>query len=30
LRQGLADVRAFLDGFWDDKLERSKRAVESG
>jgi DNA-binding transcriptional ArsR family regulator len=28
--EGLADVRAFLDGFWDDKLERLKREVERG
>jgi DNA-binding transcriptional ArsR family regulator len=26
--EGLADVRAFLDEFWDDKLERLKREVE--
>ena len=26
--EGLADVRRFLDGFWDDKLERLKREVE--
>ena len=28
--EGLADVRAFLDEFWDDKLERLKREVERG
>jgi len=28
--EGLADVRAFLDGFWDDKLERLKREAEHG
>jgi DNA-binding transcriptional ArsR family regulator len=28
--QGLDDVRAFLDEFWDDKLERLKREVERG
>ena len=28
--EGLAEVRAFLDGFWDDKLERLKREVERG
>jgi DNA-binding transcriptional ArsR family regulator len=26
--EGLDDVRAFLDEFWDDKLERLKREVE--
>jgi DNA-binding transcriptional ArsR family regulator len=29
-REGLDDVRAFLDEFWDDKLERLKREVERG
>ena len=28
--EGLAEVRAFLDGFWDDKLQALKREVESG
>ncbi|MDX6450326.1 MAG: hypothetical protein QOH16_375 [Gaiellaceae bacterium] len=28
--EGLHDVRAFLDEFWDDKLERLKREVERG
>ena len=28
--EGLADVRAFLDEFWDDKLKRLKREVERG
>jgi len=28
--EGLADVRAYLDGFWDDKLKRLKREVEGG
>ena len=28
--EGLADVRAFLEGFWDEKLERLKREVEGG
>jgi DNA-binding transcriptional ArsR family regulator len=28
--EGLADVRAFLDGFWDSRLERLKREVERG
>ena len=28
--EGLADVREFLEGFWDDKLERLKREVEGG
>lgn len=28
--EGLADVRAFLDGFWDDKLQSLKREVERG
>lgn len=28
--EGLVDVRAFLDEFWDDKLERLKREVERG
>jgi DNA-binding transcriptional ArsR family regulator len=28
--EGLEDVRAFLDEFWDDKLERLKREVERG
>jgi len=28
--EGLDDVRAFLDGFWDDRLERLKREVERG
>jgi len=26
--EGLADVRAFLDEFWDDKLEALKQEVE--
>jgi DNA-binding transcriptional ArsR family regulator len=28
--EGLADVRAFLDGFWETRLERLKREVEDG
>jgi DNA-binding transcriptional ArsR family regulator len=28
--EGLADVRAFLDGFWETRLERLKREVEGG
>jgi DNA-binding transcriptional ArsR family regulator len=28
--EGLDEVRAFLDEFWDVKLERLKRAVERG
>jgi DNA-binding transcriptional ArsR family regulator len=28
--EGLDDVRAFLDEFWDVKLERLKREVERG
>ena len=28
--EGLDDVRAFLDEFWDNKLERLKREVERG
>jgi DNA-binding transcriptional ArsR family regulator len=28
--EGLADVRAFLDEFWDDKLQTLKREVERG
>ena len=28
--EGLADVRAFLEGFWNEKLERLKREVEGG
>ena len=28
--EGLADVRAFLDGFWDARLEQLKREVERG
>jgi DNA-binding transcriptional ArsR family regulator len=28
--EGLDDVRAFLDEFWDEKLERLKREVERG
>jgi DNA-binding transcriptional ArsR family regulator len=28
--EGLEDVRAFLDEFWDDKLENLKREVERG
>jgi DNA-binding transcriptional ArsR family regulator len=28
--EGLADVRVFLDGFWDDKLMELKREVERG
>jgi DNA-binding transcriptional ArsR family regulator len=26
--EGLADLRSFLDGFWDDRLERLKAAAE--
>jgi len=28
--EGLREVRAFLDDFWGDKLERLKREVERG
>ena len=28
--EGLDDVRAFLDGFWDEKLQTLKREVERG
>lgn len=28
--EGLDDVRAFLDEFWNNKLERLKREVERG
>ena len=28
--EGFVDIRAFLDDFWDDKLERLKREVERG
>jgi DNA-binding transcriptional ArsR family regulator len=28
--EGLADVRAFLEGFWEEKLERLKWEVEGG
>jgi DNA-binding transcriptional ArsR family regulator len=28
--EGFADVRAFLDEFWDDKLQALKREVERG
>jgi DNA-binding transcriptional ArsR family regulator len=28
--EGLAEVRAFLDGFWDDSLLALKREVERG
>jgi DNA-binding transcriptional ArsR family regulator len=28
--EGLREVRAFLDAFWDDKLEQLKREVERG
>ena len=28
--EGLDDVRAFLDEFWDDKLKNLKREVERG
>jgi DNA-binding transcriptional ArsR family regulator len=28
--EGLTDVRAFLDEFWDDKLQSLKREVERG
>jgi DNA-binding transcriptional ArsR family regulator len=26
--EGLAELRAFLDGFWDDRLDRLKLAAE--
>jgi DNA-binding transcriptional ArsR family regulator len=26
--EGLAELRSFLDGFWDDRLERLKLAAE--
>ena len=26
--EGLSELRAFLDGFWEDRLERLKRAAE--
>src|SRR5437660_6422759 len=28
--EGLREVRAFLDDFWDDRLEQLKREVERG
>ena len=28
--EGLAEVRAFLDGFWDERLQALKREVEGG
>jgi len=28
--EGFVDVRAFLDEFWDDKLQSLKREVERG
>ena len=28
--EGLAGVREFLDGFWDEKLQTLKREVERG
>ena len=28
--EGLREVRAFLDAFWDDRLEQLKREVERG
>jgi DNA-binding transcriptional ArsR family regulator len=28
--EGLADVRAFLEGFWDERLQSLKREVERG
>jgi DNA-binding transcriptional ArsR family regulator len=28
--EGLREVRAFLDDFWNDKLEQLKREVERG
>ena len=28
--EGLADVQAFLDGFWDTRLQSLKREVERG
>jgi DNA-binding transcriptional ArsR family regulator len=28
--EGLREVRAFLDGFWDERLENLKREVEGG
>ena len=28
--EGLTGVRAFLDGFWDEKLQTLKREVERG
>ena len=28
--EGLAEVRAFLDGFWEEKLQTLKREVERG
>jgi DNA-binding transcriptional ArsR family regulator len=28
--EGLADVRAFVDGFWETRLVRLKREVERG
>jgi DNA-binding transcriptional ArsR family regulator len=28
--EGLDEVRAFLDGFWNEKLQRLKREVERG
>lgn len=28
-QEGLADLRAFLDEFWDDRLEQLKQAAEA-
>ena len=28
--EGLADIRTFLDGFWDTQLEQLKQEVERG
>jgi hypothetical protein len=28
-RDGLAELRAFLDGFWDDRLDRLKTEAET-
>jgi DNA-binding transcriptional ArsR family regulator len=28
--EGLREVRAFLDGFWDERLENLKQEVERG
>ena len=29
-REGLGEIRAYLDAFWDDALDAFKTAAESG